>query len=269
MSDDAVLEQAETAYHANGMPQLVTTRQRFHGETAAGELASAGTSPKARVSYVDLFYDRANRLTDRVDVGTNGGSSSAHAGSVPSRSDTTLVSSYWYKADAVQRVSLAGSPTGGTFTLSFGGYTTSAIAYDASAATVQSALEGLTSIGSGNVKVLNTSSGVWLVRFVGAAGDQNVPRMTAASGLTGGTAASVAIDTPIEGGDGGRVARATSPREVGGSALVDKTDHDLLGRTLRTTEAYFQLRSLLLRRPDHRVHLRRHGSHPDHAYGAA
>ena len=35
---------------------------------------------------------------------------------------------------------LTGSPTGGTFTLSFGGQTTSGIAYNASAATVDSAL---------------------------------------------------------------------------------------------------------------------------------
>ena len=70
---------------------------------------------------------------------------------MPSRSDTVLVTSYNYAADAVQTVKLTGSPTGGTFTLSFGGQTTSGIGYNASAATVDSALEGLSSIGSGNV----------------------------------------------------------------------------------------------------------------------
>lgn len=44
-----------------------------------------------------------------------------------------------------------GIPTGGTFTLTFGGQTTSALAYNASAATIQTALQALSSIGAGNV----------------------------------------------------------------------------------------------------------------------
>lgn len=44
----------------------------------------------------------------------------------------------------------------GDFTLTFGGHTTAAIAHDASAATVQSALEGLPSVGAGNVAVTGT-----------------------------------------------------------------------------------------------------------------
>lgn len=43
--------------------------------------------------------------------------------------------------------------TGGTFTTTFGGQTTSAVAYNASAATYQAALEALSTIGSGNVSV--------------------------------------------------------------------------------------------------------------------
>jgi hypothetical protein len=51
----------------------------------------------------------------------------------------------------VQTITITGTPTGGTFTLTFAGATTSAIAYNASAATVQTALEALSTIGSGNV----------------------------------------------------------------------------------------------------------------------
>jgi hypothetical protein len=54
-----------------------------------------------------------------------------------------------------------GSPTAGTFDLDFGGDTASGIAYNASAATVQAALEALTSIGTGNVTV--TTSGGWFI----------------------------------------------------------------------------------------------------------
>ena len=42
---------------------------------------------------------------------------------------------------------------GGTFTLSFGGQTTSPIAHNASAATIKSALEALSTVGAGNIEV--------------------------------------------------------------------------------------------------------------------
>src|SRR5579864_9159015 len=57
------------------------------------------------------------------------------------------------EVDDVQTVSITGSPTGGTFTLSFGGHTTTGIAYNAAASAVQSALVALASIGSNNVTV--------------------------------------------------------------------------------------------------------------------
>ena len=46
-------------------------------------------------------------------------------------------------ANEVQTISITGSPTGGTFTLSFAGQTTAPIAYNASAATVVAALQAL------------------------------------------------------------------------------------------------------------------------------
>jgi YD repeat-containing protein len=58
-------------------------------------------------------------------------------------------------ANEVQRVGYSGA-YGGTFTLSFSGQTTSSIAYNASASTVQAALEGLSNIGAGNVAVVQT-----------------------------------------------------------------------------------------------------------------
>src|SRR5437667_125891 len=82
--------------------RLTTTRQRFHDETATGTLGNPTTGPKARVSYVASYYDAGNRLTDTVDVGTNGGSAYTRPGSVSSRSDTALVVSYGY--DSAGRV---------------------------------------------------------------------------------------------------------------------------------------------------------------------
>src|SRR5580765_1102805 len=54
-------------------------------------------------------------------------------------------------ASEQQTITITGSPTGGGFTLTFGGHTTSALGYNATAAQVQAALEALAGIGSGNV----------------------------------------------------------------------------------------------------------------------
>jgi RHS repeat-associated protein len=98
VTGDAVLTQAQTQYDADGNPILVTAKDRFHDETANGELGDASTTPKARVSYVASYYDAANRLTATVDVGTNGGSAYTRPSSVPSASDTVLVVSTGYNA---------------------------------------------------------------------------------------------------------------------------------------------------------------------------
>ena len=93
------------------------------------------------------------------------------------------------------------SATGGTFTLSDGVDTTSAIAFDASAATIETRLEAdITSI----TDVTVTGSGIqidpWVVTFVDP-GATNVTQLTANdAGLTGGTST---ITTLVEGNDGG------------------------------------------------------------------
>ena len=53
---------------------------------------------RARTSYEAFYYDRADRLTAAVDVGTNGGVAYARPASGPARSDTVLVTSYAYDA---------------------------------------------------------------------------------------------------------------------------------------------------------------------------
>ncbi len=57
------------------------------------------------------------------------------------------------------------APTSGSWTFTFNGQTTSSIAYNASAATVQAAIGGLSSVGSGNCTVSGTSSAGYIVKF--------------------------------------------------------------------------------------------------------
>jgi hypothetical protein len=101
-----------------------------------------------------------------------------------------------------QTVTITGGPAGGTFTLTFGGQTTAGIAYNAIASAVQTALEALSSIGTGNVTVAGgPGPGTpWVVTFTGAFAQTNVAQMTTSSaGLTGGTSPASAVTTTVPG----------------------------------------------------------------------
>ncbi len=84
--------------------------------------------------------------------------------------------------------------TGGTFTLTYAAQTTAPIAYNASAATVQTALEALSNISPGDVIVTGDAGGPWQVEFSGLLAGTNVAQMTATGTLTGGSA-SVTVRT--------------------------------------------------------------------------
>ncbi len=97
--------------------------------------------------------------------------------------------------DEVQTISISGTPTGGTFTLTYSGQTTSGIAYDASNATIQSALEALSNLAPGDVTVTGSSfpTNTKTITFGGTLAATNVSQITMnGSSLTGGTLPSTA-----------------------------------------------------------------------------
>lgn len=98
-----------------------------------------------------------------------------------------------------QNVAITGTPTGGSFTLSLLGYVTSSIAYNAATSAVQTALEALASVGTGNVTV-GGSVGDYDVEFVGDLAGINLPTMVASASLTGGTSPAVNVTTVQAGG---------------------------------------------------------------------
>lgn len=105
--------------------------------------------------------------------------------------------------DELQTVTITGTPTGGTFTLTFDGQTTAGIAYNAAAAAVQSALEALSNIAVGDVTVAGgPGPGTpYTVTFTGAYAGTDVAVMTASgASLTGGTSPAVAVTTTTAGG---------------------------------------------------------------------
>jgi hypothetical protein len=77
-----------------------------------------------------------------------------------------------------QTVTISGTGSGDTFTLTFEGETTSAIAFDAIATTVKAGLESLVSIGAGNVDVSGNAGGPYTVEFKGAFAKREVSLLT-------------------------------------------------------------------------------------------
>lgn len=100
-------------------------------------------------------------------------------------------------ANEVQTVTITGTPTGGTFTLSYNGNTTAAIAYDATAADVRTALLALPNTPAVTVAGGPGPDTPWTVNF----GDgTDVTQMSASGSFTGGTTPAVAVTTTTPGG---------------------------------------------------------------------
>jgi hypothetical protein len=101
----------------------------------------------------------------------------------------------------IQQVAVTGSPTGGTFTLTYSGQTTGAIAYNATSSAVQTALTGLSNIGDHDVAVTGgpLPGTAVQVEFIGALGGTNVSAMTHTDSLTGGSTPAVAVTTSTGG----------------------------------------------------------------------
>lgn len=155
------------------------------------------TASVATAGYLaGLFITSVPSLTLTDEATTNAGDNAtfnvtniAHQAFDPSASFTIQT-----EVDDCQTVSITGSPTGGTFTLTFGGNTTTGIAFNAAASVVQSALVALASIGAGNVTVTGSAGGPWLVDFTGTLGYAVQSVMTKdASLLTGGSSPNVSI----------------------------------------------------------------------------
>lgn len=91
-----------------------------------------------------------------------------------------------------QRITVTGSPGGGTYTLLYEGVATGAIAHNATATAVQTALRAHAAIGSSGVKVTGRP-GAYLAAFQGVLATDAGPLSLGTNSLTGGTAPSVTV----------------------------------------------------------------------------
>ena len=122
----------------------------------------------------------------------------------------------------VQTVTITGTPTGGTYTLTWSGQTTAGIPYNATAAQVKTALEALSNIAPGDVTVTGGPhpGSVVTVTFAGAYLGEDVAQMTAsAASLTGGTSPAVTVATATAGGAAG----ASDGTQVLAGFLLEET----------------------------------------------
>lgn len=129
--------------------------------------------------------------------------------------------------NAVQTVTETGGPTGGTFTLTFGGQTTTPLPYNCDAPTMQAALQALSSIGANNVLCSGgplPGAGI-VCTFQKALGGLPQATMTHTDSLTGGSTPAAAIAATTVGVRG---SYRTAPR---GWTLLDTTNSRIYQQT--------------------------------------
>jgi len=121
----------------------------------------------------------------------------------------------------VQTVTISSGTTGGTFTLTFNGQTTAAIAWNApatGAGSVRRALNQLSNIAPGDVGV-QLDARVYTITFTQNWGYQDVPQMTCTSSLTG-TGASCTVVTTVPGENAGGAGGGSTLRPTGSIVIA-------------------------------------------------
>ncbi len=106
--------------------------------------------------------------------------------------------------DEVQILTPGGTISGGTWTITYAGQTTAAIAYNAAASAIQSALEALSNVGVGGIGVTGgpISSGVVTLTFRNQLGKTNVAQVTVGTGSLTGTSPTLTPSTTTAGSAG-------------------------------------------------------------------
>lgn len=132
---------------------------------------------------------------NRAEITANGASLTGGAGTATPSTTTAGVAA----VNEQQTVTVAAD--GGTFTITYSGQTTSALAYDSTAAEIETALEALSNIGVGDATVTGDAGGPWTIEFTGALAATNVDEVTCtATGLLTNTGATATPSTAQAGG---------------------------------------------------------------------
>jgi hypothetical protein len=100
---------------------------------------------------------------------------------------------YWVRVNAQgavidnnQTLTISGTPSGGTFTITYKSQTTSGIAYNAAASAVQTAFLALSTVGAGNATVSGSNGGPYTIAFAGTLATDTTAITASGASLTGG-----------------------------------------------------------------------------------
>jgi hypothetical protein len=127
--------------------------------------------------------------------------------------------------------------SGGTFTVTYDSKLSGALPYNLTLAQLQSALEGLVSIGEGNVSVTGTAGVSYVVEFIGTLAEQNLAIMVIDDTLvTGGAGVEVTIAETVAGGTGSAPAQTNTSLSIT-SVVLNSADTDLVPVGARFTIA--------------------------------
>ena len=188
----------------NATAATVQTALEAMASIGAGNVAVTGTTPTASGGVLTLTFQNLLGYADvplaTLGVGSLTGNSAsaitlATAGTSSNQGTSTLLG-----------VTIGGTSLGGTFTLTYGGVTSAAIAYNATNAQVQAALDAMSSLGVGSAIVLpatastlGASGGTFLVQFAGAKAQAVTTTMTGSNAGLTGSSPTVTITTIIAG----------------------------------------------------------------------
>jgi hypothetical protein len=179
-----------TASSAGGVyADLVTGMQKVINGPIPYEFTGFAADPRLKPELM-LSVDTQGRpffLGQDSSALSSGGVNAGNLVGSPVYFNPGVSGKYYRQGDAVQVVTVNGSPTGGTFTLVVGGSTTASIAFNASGATVQTAIQALPTAAAAGATV--SGSGPYTVTFAQAAS----PISVGTNALTGGTTPSVTV----------------------------------------------------------------------------
>lgn len=155
------------------------------GEQLMGALVSN------RVYFIDAVIDMG---TNEIIVPPGGLTLEGHGYDISKLFSTENSYSMFKTPNEIQ--TLTSDRTGGTFTLTYSGQTTSSLDWDSTAAEVDTALEALSNIGSGDVTCTGGPLPAnILIEFTGTLAQTNVDTITVTDSGTGGTAVACATTT--------------------------------------------------------------------------
>jgi RHS repeat-associated protein len=208
----------ETTYAYDGLGRLtIETNEAGQWRSYQYDALNNVTRVRERNGRVLQYsYDLLGQLT----------SEQWRSGADPGPSITLATTADGGPIDEVQRVGFSTTGafmSGSTFKLTYSGQTTASIAYDATAAQVQAALEALSNIAPGDVVVTQTQNASktkeWRLAFGGALGDANLSQTTVdITGLQGfGTKTKIEA-TDVQGSStGNEIQTVTLSNATGGT----------------------------------------------------